>query len=77
MRTKCLVKSFLSATFTLLMLLPTALFAQADFYKGLTGDEASPLLPEDHEKAIRDIPRHPEIIELYKKIVGAEPLPPR
>jgi tripartite-type tricarboxylate transporter receptor subunit TctC len=46
-------------------------------YKKLTGDEASPLLPEDHEKTIRDIPREPEIIELYKKIVGAEPLPPR
>jgi tripartite-type tricarboxylate transporter receptor subunit TctC len=46
-------------------------------YRKLTGDEASPLLPEDHEKAIRDIPREPEIIELYKKIVGAEPLPPR
>ena len=46
-------------------------------YKKLTGDEASPLLPEDHEKAIRDIPREAEIIELYKKIVGAEALPPR
>ena len=46
-------------------------------YKKLTGDEASPLLPEDHEKTIRDIPREPEIIELYKKIVGAEPLPQR
>jgi len=46
-------------------------------YKKLTGDEASPLLPEDHEKAIRDIPREPEVIELYKKIVGAEQLPPR
>jgi tripartite-type tricarboxylate transporter receptor subunit TctC len=46
-------------------------------YKKLTGDEASPLLPEDHEKAIKDIPREPEIIELYKKIVGAEALPSR
>jgi tripartite-type tricarboxylate transporter receptor subunit TctC len=46
-------------------------------YKKLTGDEASPLLPEDHEKAISDIPREPEIIELYKKIAGAGPLPPR
>ncbi|MET0502245.1 MAG: hypothetical protein ABW172_12050 [Candidatus Binatia bacterium] len=46
-------------------------------YKKLTGDEASPLLPEDHEKAIRDIPREPEVIELYKKIVGAESLPAR
>jgi hypothetical protein len=46
-------------------------------YRKLTGDEASPLLPEDHEKTIRDIPREPEVIELYKKVVGAEPLPPR
>jgi tripartite-type tricarboxylate transporter receptor subunit TctC len=46
-------------------------------YKKLTGDEASPLLPEDHEKVIKEIPREPEIIELYKKIAGAGPLPPR
>jgi tripartite-type tricarboxylate transporter receptor subunit TctC len=46
-------------------------------YKKLTGDEASPLLPEDHEKTIREIPRDPEIIDLYKKIAGAGPLPPR
>jgi hypothetical protein len=46
-------------------------------YKKLTGDDASPLLPEVHEKTIRDIPRDPEVIELYKKIVGAEALPPR
>src|SRR6185295_16966037 len=26
-------------------------------YKKLTGDEASPLLPEDHEKVIKEIPR--------------------
>ena len=46
-------------------------------YQKLTGDDASPLLPEAHEKAIRDIPREPEVIELFKKLVGAEPLPPR
>jgi ABC-type phosphate/phosphonate transport system substrate-binding protein len=46
-------------------------------YKKLTGDEASPLLPEAHDKAIRDIPREPEVIELFKKLVGADPLPPR
>ena len=46
-------------------------------YRKLTGDDASPLLPEVHEKTIRDIPRDPEVIELYKKIVGAELLPPR
>jgi len=46
-------------------------------YKKLTADEPTPLLPENHEKAIRDIPREPEVIELFKKLVGAGPLPPR
>ena len=46
-------------------------------YKKLTGDEATPLLPEAHEKAIREIPREPEVIDLFKKLVGADPLPPR
>jgi tripartite-type tricarboxylate transporter receptor subunit TctC len=46
-------------------------------YKKLTADEPTPLLPENHEKAIKDIPRDGEAIELFKKLVGAEPLPPR
>ena len=36
----------------------------------------NPLMPEDHGKAIREIPREPEIIELFKKLVGASPLLP-
>ena len=43
----------------------------------MSGDEATPLLPENHEKAIRDIPRDREVIELFKKLVGAGPLPAR
>jgi len=46
-------------------------------YKKMSGDEATPLLPENHEKAIRDIPRDREVIELFKKLVGAGPLPAR
>jgi tripartite-type tricarboxylate transporter receptor subunit TctC len=46
-------------------------------YKKLTGDEPTPLLPENHEKTIKEIPREPEVIELFKKLVGAGPLPPR
>lgn len=46
-------------------------------YKKMSGDEATPLLPENHEKAIRDIPREREVIELFKKLVGAGPLPAR
>lgn len=46
-------------------------------YKRMTGDEPTPLLPEAHEKAVREIPREPEVIEVFKKLVGAGPLPPR
>ena len=46
-------------------------------YKKLTGDEPSPLMPEAHEKTIREIPRAPEVVELVKRLVGADPLPPR
>jgi tripartite-type tricarboxylate transporter receptor subunit TctC len=46
-------------------------------FKKLTADDATPLLPEAQEKAIRDIPRDPEVIALFNKLAGAEPLPPR
>jgi tripartite-type tricarboxylate transporter receptor subunit TctC len=44
-------------------------------YKKLTGDDPSPLMPEAHEKTIREIPRDAETVELVKQIVGAGPLP--
>jgi hypothetical protein len=34
-------------------------------------------MPEAHEKAIRVIPRDPEVVEIFKKLVGAGPLPSR
>jgi tripartite-type tricarboxylate transporter receptor subunit TctC len=46
-------------------------------YLKLTGEEASPLLPDAHEKAIRELPREPEVIEFYKMLGGAQPLPQR
>jgi tripartite-type tricarboxylate transporter receptor subunit TctC len=46
-------------------------------YKKLTGDDASPFPPEAHEQAIRDIPREPEVIDIFKKLAGAGPLPPQ
>jgi len=45
-------------------------------YKKLTRDDPTPLLPENHEKVIADIPRDPEVIEVFQKLVGAGPLPP-
>jgi tripartite-type tricarboxylate transporter receptor subunit TctC len=55
-------------------------FADPDFhneYKKLTGDDATPLLPEELEKVIRDLPRDPETVALFKKFVGGGPLPAR
>ncbi|MET0644620.1 MAG: hypothetical protein ABWZ17_09600 [Candidatus Binatia bacterium] len=46
-------------------------------YKKLTGDEATPLLPDDMEKAVKELPRDREIVELFKKIAGGGPLPSR
>jgi hypothetical protein len=43
----------------------------------LVGDDAEPLMPEDLTKAIRDMPRDPEAIELLKQLSGAGPLPAR
>jgi tripartite-type tricarboxylate transporter receptor subunit TctC len=44
--------------------------------KKLTGGAAGPLMPEEQEKAIREIPREPDTIKTYKKIAGSDPLPP-
>jgi hypothetical protein len=55
-------------------------FADPDFhseYKKIAGDDATPLLPEELERVIRDLPRDPEIVELFKKFLGAGPLPSR
>lgn len=46
-------------------------------YRRLTADDPTPLLPENHEKAIREVPRDPEAIELFKIIAGPKKLPPR
>jgi hypothetical protein len=55
-------------------------FQDPDFFKEydkMTGDLPTPLLPENHGKAIAEIPREPEVIEIFKKLVGAGPLPAR
>jgi tripartite-type tricarboxylate transporter receptor subunit TctC len=46
-------------------------------FKKLTGDDASPLMPEAQEEIIKTVPRDPETIELFKLINGSKPLPPR
>lgn len=46
-------------------------------YRRLTSDDPTPLLPENHEKAIKEVPRDREAIELFKVIAGPNKLPPR
>ena len=46
-------------------------------YAKMTGEEATPLIPEAHDKAIRELPRDPDVIEFYKSLGGTQPLPTR
>ena len=46
-------------------------------FKRLSADDATPLLPEEQEKAIKEIPRDTEIVALFNKLAGNDPLPPR
>jgi len=55
-------------------------FKDADFfkeYRKVTGEDPTPLMPEANEKVVRELPRDPETVELFKKFAGAGPLPPR
>jgi tripartite-type tricarboxylate transporter receptor subunit TctC len=55
-------------------------FKDSDFhreYRKVVGEDASPLLPEELTKAIRDTPRDAELIELFKAFSGPAPLPAR
>ena len=46
-------------------------------YEKLTSEPAMPMAPEEFEKQLREIPREPEIIDLFKKLSGPGPLPKR
>lgn len=53
-------------------------FKDPDFardYKKLTGEDATPLMPEDTERAIQNIPRDQEVVQVFNKLIGAGPLP--
>jgi tripartite-type tricarboxylate transporter receptor subunit TctC len=46
-------------------------------FQKLMGGEPSPLTGEEVETSIRELPRDPEVIGLYKKMAEHGPLPPR
>jgi tripartite-type tricarboxylate transporter receptor subunit TctC len=46
-------------------------------FKKLTGVEPSPITAEEIDAAIKELPRDPETIALYKHLADHRPLPPR
>ncbi|MGH7817771.1 MAG: hypothetical protein ACREOR_10320 [Candidatus Binatia bacterium] len=55
-------------------------FADPEFpaeFRKLMGDDPAPLGGEELERAIKELPRDKEVVQLYQKLAGAEPLPAR
>jgi len=55
-------------------------FADPEFpveYRKLMGDNPAPMDGEELERAIKELPRDQEVVQLYKKLAGADPLPAR
>jgi tripartite-type tricarboxylate transporter receptor subunit TctC len=53
-------------------------FADPEFpryFKKLMGDEPNPLGGEELEQTIKELPRDQEVVQLYKKLAGPDPLP--
>ncbi len=46
-------------------------------FKKLAGDDAAPLMPEELEKAIKELPRDREVVDFIKILSGPDPLPAR
>lgn len=45
-------------------------------YERLTGEPADPLNRDEIEQVLRQIPKDPKVLEVYKILIGAGPLPP-
>lgn len=45
-----------------------------DFHR-LTGESADPMVGEEIEASLRELPQNPQVREIYKQIIGAGPLP--
>jgi len=45
-------------------------------YENLTKDDASPVRGDTIEQVLRELPKDPRIMEVYKQVIGPGPLPP-
>jgi tripartite-type tricarboxylate transporter receptor subunit TctC len=55
-------------------------FADPEFpgeFRKLMGDDPAPLGGEELERSIKELPRDQEVVHLYQKLAGADPLPAR
>ena len=55
-------------------------FADPEFpgeFRKLMGDDPAPLGGEELERAIKELPRDKEVVQLYQKLAGPDPLPAR
>jgi len=55
-------------------------FADPEFpaeYRKLMGDDPAPLGGEDLQRVIKELPRDSEVVQLYQKLAGPNPLPAR
>jgi tripartite-type tricarboxylate transporter receptor subunit TctC len=46
-------------------------------FRKLVGEDPTPLMPEELQKVIQEVPRDPEVIAVFNKIAGGERLPDR
>jgi tripartite-type tricarboxylate transporter receptor subunit TctC len=51
--------------------------AFAPAFRKFVGEDPTPLMPEELQKAMLEVPREPEVLGLFNKIAGGEPLPER
>ena len=48
-----------------------------DAYKKATGEDATPVMPEELQRIVKEVPRDPEVIGLFNRMAGPESLPDR
>jgi len=48
-----------------------------DAYKKATGEDATPVMPEELQRIVKEVPRNPEVIGLFNRMAGPESLPDR
>jgi tripartite-type tricarboxylate transporter receptor subunit TctC len=46
-------------------------------YKKVLGVSPTPLMPEEQQKLVAELPRDTEVVRVFKTVAGIDPLPPR